>query len=45
MLIIDELAYLTEYQDDTKLKHQFNKALKVVLSQGRAAGVSVLAFV
>lgn len=45
VLIIDELAYLTDYQDDTKLKHQFNKALKVVLSQGRAAGVSVLAFV
>ncbi|TDD64499.1 cell division protein FtsK [Jiangella aurantiaca] len=45
VLIIDELAYLTDYQDDTKFKHQFNKALKVVLSQGRAAGVSVLAFV
>lgn len=45
VLIIDELAYLTDYQDDIKLKHQFNKALKVVLSQGRAAGVSVLAFV
>ncbi|WP_157987650.1 FtsK/SpoIIIE domain-containing protein [Jiangella endophytica] len=45
VLIIDELAFLSDYQDDTKLKHQFNKALKVVLSQGRAAGVSVLAFV
>ncbi|WP_053202940.1 FtsK/SpoIIIE domain-containing protein [Jiangella muralis] len=45
VLIIDELAFLSDYQDDTKLKHQFNKSLKVVLSQGRAAGVSVLAFV
>ncbi|RIQ11125.1 FtsK/SpoIIIE domain-containing protein [Jiangella rhizosphaerae] len=45
VLIIDELAYLTDYQDDIKLKHQFNKALKVILSQGRAAGISVLAFV
>ncbi|PZF81592.1 FtsK/SpoIIIE domain-containing protein [Jiangella anatolica] len=45
VLVIDELAYLTDYQDDTKLKHQVNKALKIVLSQGRAAAVSVLAFV
>lgn len=44
-LVVDELAFLSEYQDDNKQRATFNRALKVVLSQGRAAGVSVVAFV
>lgn len=44
VLIIDEIAFMTAYQPDRALRDRFNKALAVVLSQGRAVAVSVLAF-
>jgi len=42
---IDELAFLTAYLTDRKLKDRFAAALATVLTQGRALGVAVLAAV
>lgn len=43
-LFIDELAFLTAYMPYKKLRERFNQALAVVLSQGRAVGVSAVGF-
>ncbi|MFI5957749.1 FtsK/SpoIIIE domain-containing protein [Cryptosporangium sp. NPDC051539] len=43
LLNIDELAFLTAYLSDRKLKERFAAALATVLTQGRALGVAVLA--
>ncbi|WP_166352396.1 FtsK/SpoIIIE domain-containing protein [Phytoactinopolyspora limicola] len=45
VLIIDELAFLTAYMPDRALTKRLASALSVVLSQGRAAGLCVLAAV
>jgi S-DNA-T family DNA segregation ATPase FtsK/SpoIIIE len=42
---IDELAFLTAYLTDKKLRDRFTGALAVVLTQGRALGVAVMAAV
>jgi S-DNA-T family DNA segregation ATPase FtsK/SpoIIIE len=43
VLVIDELAALTGYLADRKLKERIRSTLGVLLSQGRAVGVHVLA--
>jgi hypothetical protein len=43
VLIIDELANLTAYLTDRQLKDRIKAALGIVLSQGRAVGVHVVA--
>ncbi|GIF68761.1 hypothetical cell division FtsK/SpoIIIE protein [Asanoa ishikariensis] len=43
LIIIDELAALTAYLTDRQLKERIKNALGVLLSQGRAVGVHVLA--
>jgi S-DNA-T family DNA segregation ATPase FtsK/SpoIIIE len=43
VLVIDELAALTAYLADRKLKERIRAALGVLLTQGRAVGVHVLA--
>src|SRR6185503_15673838 len=43
VLIIDELANLTAYLTDRHLKDRIKAALSIVLSQGRAVGVHVVA--
>ncbi|NDL60975.1 cell division protein FtsK [Phytoactinopolyspora sp. XMNu-373] len=45
LLVVDELAFLTAYMPDRALSKRLNAALSVVLSQGRAVGVSVMAAV
>lgn len=43
VLIVDELAALTAYLADRKLKERIRAALGVLLTQGRAVGVHVVA--
>jgi S-DNA-T family DNA segregation ATPase FtsK/SpoIIIE len=43
VLVIDELANLTAYLTDRQLKDRIKAALGIVLSQGRAVGVHVVA--
>ena len=43
VLVIDELANLTHYLTDRQLKDRIKAALGIVLSQGRAVGVHVVA--
>ncbi|GIF75308.1 FtsK/SpoIIIE domain-containing protein [Asanoa siamensis] len=43
LIIVDELAALTAYLTDRQLKERIKNALGVLLSQGRAVGVHVLA--
>ena len=43
VLVVDELAALTAYLADRKLKERIRSALGVLLTQGRAVGVHVLA--
>ena len=43
VLIIDELANLTAYLTDRQLKERIKAALGIVLTQGRAVGVHVVA--
>ena len=43
VLVIDELANLTAYLTDRQLKDRIKAALGIVLSQGRAVGVHVIA--
>lgn len=45
LLVVDELAALTAYVPDVKDKKRIAAALGLLLSQGRAVGVSVLACV
>jgi S-DNA-T family DNA segregation ATPase FtsK/SpoIIIE len=43
VIVVDELAALTAYLTDRKLKERIKNALGLLLSQGRAVGVHVLA--
>ncbi|WP_157970750.1 FtsK/SpoIIIE domain-containing protein [Nakamurella deserti] len=43
LLVIDELASLTAYETDTKLRARATAAISALLSRGRAAAVVVLA--
>ncbi|MFE9689837.1 FtsK/SpoIIIE domain-containing protein [Micromonospora sp. NPDC005806] len=43
VLVIDELANLTAYLTDRQLKDRIKAALSILLSQGRAVGVHVVA--
>ncbi|MGH9116435.1 MAG: FtsK/SpoIIIE domain-containing protein [Acidimicrobiales bacterium] len=43
VVVVDEMAFLTAYAGDNKLRDRANKALAVLLTQGRAVGVSVVA--
>ncbi|MGL6234935.1 MAG: FtsK/SpoIIIE domain-containing protein [Segniliparus sp.] len=45
LLVVDEIASLTTYQTDRKVKAEIEQLLGLVLTQGRAVGVSVLAAV
>jgi hypothetical protein len=45
VIVIDELATLTAYLSDRHLKDRIKSALGVILTQGRAAGVHVVAAV
>jgi FtsK/SpoIIIE family len=45
VIVIDELATLTAYLADRQLKDRIKSALGVILTQGRAAGVHVVAAV
>jgi S-DNA-T family DNA segregation ATPase FtsK/SpoIIIE len=45
LIVIDELASLTAYQSDRKIRAELEQALGLILSQGRAVGVSVVACV
>lgn len=45
VLVIDELASLTAYITDRKVKTEVEQLLGLILSQGRAVGVSVVACV
>ena len=45
VLIVDELASLTAYAADRKIKVEIEQLLALILSQGRAVGVSVIACV
>jgi S-DNA-T family DNA segregation ATPase FtsK/SpoIIIE len=42
VIIIDELANLTAYQPDVKLRKRINDAVSLLLTQGRAVGVCVV---
>jgi hypothetical protein len=44
-VIIDELASLTAYGIDRKIRAEIEQLLGLLLSQGRAVGVSVIAAV
>lgn len=43
VLVIDEIAYLTSLMSDKKLAQRCDKAMKTLLSQGRAIGFCVVA--
>lgn len=43
VLIIDEIAALTSYVTDRKMRSEIERLLSLLLSQGRAVGVSVIA--
>ncbi|MEV4159138.1 FtsK/SpoIIIE domain-containing protein [Nonomuraea dietziae] len=43
LVIVDELAFLTAYQNDRDLKRRINAALATLTTQGRAVGVGVMA--
>jgi S-DNA-T family DNA segregation ATPase FtsK/SpoIIIE len=43
LVVIDEVATLTAYQPDRKLRARIERSVGLLLSQGRAAGVDVLA--
>jgi DNA segregation ATPase FtsK/SpoIIIE, S-DNA-T family len=43
VIIIDEIAFLTSYHPDRDTKKRVTAALSVLLSQGRAAGFTVIA--
>src|SRR5919202_5002280 len=43
LVLVDELAALTAYVPDRKLRERIAGSLQLVLSQGRALGFSVLA--
>ncbi len=43
VLVIDEVANLTAYLPDRKLRERISQALGVLLTQGRAVGVNVIA--
>lgn len=43
VIIIDELASLTAYETDRKIATEITQLLSLILSQGRAVGVSVIA--
>jgi S-DNA-T family DNA segregation ATPase FtsK/SpoIIIE len=43
LIIVDEVAFLTAYQPDRKLKERILAALATLTTQGRAVGVGVLA--
>jgi S-DNA-T family DNA segregation ATPase FtsK/SpoIIIE len=45
LVLIDEIANLTAYLTDRKLKERINQALGLLLTQGRAVGVTVIAAV
>lgn len=45
LLVIDEIASLTAYVTDRKIKTEVEQLLGLLLSQGRAVGVSVIACV
>ena len=45
MLIVDEIASLTAYIGDRKVRTEVEQLLGLLLSQGRAVGVSVIAAV
>jgi len=45
LLVIDEIASLTAYQTDRKIKAEVEQLLGLLLTQGRAVGVSVVAAV
>lgn len=45
MVNVDELAFLTAYQPDRKLRERLNAVLPLLLTQGRAVGVCVVAAV
>jgi len=45
VLNLDEIAYLTAYLPDRKLRERFGQALARILTQGRAVGVLVVAAV
>lgn len=45
LLNVDELAFLTAYQLDRKLRERLNAVLPLLLTQGRAVGVAVVAAV
>jgi DNA segregation ATPase FtsK/SpoIIIE, S-DNA-T family len=42
LVVIDEIATLTAYQADRKLRARFDRSIGLLLSQGRGPGVSVL---
>lgn len=43
LLVVDEVANLTAYLPDRKLKERISQAMSLVLTQGRAVGVNVVA--
>jgi DNA segregation ATPase FtsK/SpoIIIE, S-DNA-T family len=43
LIVIDELASLTAYVNDNKMRARLANALNLLLSQGRAVGITVLA--
>ena len=45
VLIVDEIAALTAYVTDRKLRTEIEHLLGLLLSQGRAVGISVVAAV
>jgi S-DNA-T family DNA segregation ATPase FtsK/SpoIIIE len=45
VLNVDELAFLTSYQPDRKLRDRVNSVLPLLLTQGRSVGVAVVAAV
>jgi DNA segregation ATPase FtsK/SpoIIIE, S-DNA-T family len=45
LLVIDEIATLTAYCTDRKMRAEIDQHLALILSQGRAVGVSVIAAV
>ncbi|MET8160395.1 FtsK/SpoIIIE domain-containing protein [Sphaerisporangium sp. NPDC005289] len=43
LVVVDEVAFLTAYQTDRKLKERITAALATLTTQGRAVGVGILA--
>jgi len=43
VIILDEMAYLSVYMPDKKLRERADKAVRTLLSQGRAPGYAVVA--